>query len=63
MTKAKPKTRKIAYVGDHGPVSVPRDGDTDLEFPSGRAVEVDQELAEKLLEQDTFEERDSGGSS
>lgn len=54
----------IAYVGDHGPVSLPRDGDTDLEFPTGEAVEVDSELAEKLLEQATFEERgsESGGA-
>lgn len=60
MSKAKPKTRMVEYVGDHGPVSVPRDGDTDLVFVPGEPVEVDGELAEKLLEQDTFAER--GGS-
>ena len=56
MSRAKPKTRMIAYVGEHGPVSLPRDGDTDLVFLPGEPVEVPLDLADRLLEQDTFRE-------
>lgn len=58
---AKSKTKKIVYVGEHGPVSLPRDGDTDLVFAPGEPVEVDADLADRLLEQDTFAEQ--GGKS
>lgn len=63
MSKAKPKTRTVEYVGDHGPVFVPRDGDTDLVFAPGEPVEVDADLADRLLEQNTFAERGGSGGS
>lgn len=57
---ARAKTVKIRYVGEHGPQSVPRQGDTDLEFLPGKTVEVDAEFARGLLIQDTYEEVKGG---
>lgn len=56
---SKPKTKKIKYVGEHGPVSVPQQGGPDIYFEPGKLVQVDADLADSLLEQDTFEESGS----
>jgi hypothetical protein len=57
----------IVYVGpDAGGVSLPSQG---IHFPHGEAVDVDADLAESLLEQDTFaraatpERKDRNGKS
>lgn len=53
-TRKKPSTKLIEYVGDHGPVSLPQDGEADLVFAPGEPREVEAELADRLLQQDTF---------
>lgn len=49
------KTRKIRYVGPSPSVSLTLSEAPDLVFVHGASVTVSADLAERLLEQDTFE--------